>query len=761
MSQAVQLSTEVIQAIQAAVQTAMATQNVQPSSSTAVSTENTTPPSTTNAPLAATTTAAASTAPPGCLPLPTVRDVSPLRAEVFAYELRNHPDQRQVEFVLSGIRHGFQLGFQSKPLQPAARNKQSALDHPDIVDEYLRNEVRLGRVAGPFRQPPFPYLHISSFGVIPKSGQPGKWRLIVDLSSPDGLSVNDGIDADSFSLQYIKVDDIIRMVDAYGPGALMAKFDVLAAFRNIAIHPADRPLLGMMWHSEYYVDLALPFGLRSAPFIFDSVASLVEWILRNNYQVPSLLHYLDDFILAGPPQSDTCRKSLVTAIKVCARLGLPLHPDKCEGPATSLVVLGIELDSVNRTARLPAGKLSRLRTLLDSWADRHWCRRHDLESLIGHLHHAAKVIWPGRAFIRRMINTLSCFRNSSHPIRLNNEFHLDLCWWRQCLESWNGVSFWLFPGLSHPPSVIVTSDASGALGYGAYSGHDWFNGLWLDPQKPLSIAYKELFPVVIAGHVWGFLSRGSLGTPQTNACIGPTPPATAISSLTARCHELLVHGLAPSTRRSYSTGQRRFINFCAQIGKLHDNGSACPADEWTLCLFAAFLSSQVQHATIKVYLSAVRALHIELGFADPLSDALRLERVIRGIKRSQGSTKADRLPVTDDIMRLIHTHLDFRIVDHLMFWAACCLAYFGFLRSAEFTVPSLEAYSPVYNLNVSDISVDALDQPTCIRKVFLDWRVLFLYFSLATSCDLQLAGTFKNRYIMKGNRRLLLITWVY
>ena len=206
-----------------------------------------------------------------------------------------------------------------------------------------------------------------------------------------------------------------------------------------------------------------------------------------------------------------------------------------------------------------------------------------------------------------------------------------------------------------------------------------------------------------------------MGTPQTNACIGPTPPPTAISSLIARCQELLVHGLAPSTRRSYSTGQRRFINFCAQIGKLHDNGSACPADEWTLCLFAAFLSSQVKHATIKVYLSAVRALHIELGFADPLLDALRLERVIRGIRRSQGSTKADRLPVTDDIMRLIHTHLDFRIVDHLMFWAACCLAYFGFLRSAEFPVPSLQAYSPVYNLNVSDISVDALDQPTCIR----------------------------------------------
>ena len=66
---------------------------------------------------------------------------------------------------------------------------------------------------------PFPRLHISSFGVIPKKGQPGKWRLIVDLSSPGGASVNDGIDPQDFSLQYIKVDQVIRMVSRYGHDA--------------------------------------------------------------------------------------------------------------------------------------------------------------------------------------------------------------------------------------------------------------------------------------------------------------------------------------------------------------------------------------------------------------------------------------------------------------------------------------------------------------------------------------------------------------
>ena len=78
----------------------------------------------------------------------------------------------------------------------------------------------------------YPRLHISSFGVIPRKGQPGKWRLIVDLSSPGGASVNDGIDPQLFTLQYITVDRIIRMVANYGPGTVMAKFDVEAAYRN-------------------------------------------------------------------------------------------------------------------------------------------------------------------------------------------------------------------------------------------------------------------------------------------------------------------------------------------------------------------------------------------------------------------------------------------------------------------------------------------------------------------------------------------------
>ena len=101
------------------------------------------------------------------------------------------------------------------------------------------------------------------------------------------------------------------------------------------------------------MNLVLPFGLRSAPFIFNSIADMVEWILINSYQIPDLLHYLDDFIIAGPPPSLQCTQNSATAKEVCQRLGLPLHPGKCVGPSTVLVVLGIKLDSINQAAHLP------------------------------------------------------------------------------------------------------------------------------------------------------------------------------------------------------------------------------------------------------------------------------------------------------------------------------------------------------------------------------------------------------------------------
>ena len=77
---------------------------------------------------------------------------------------------------------------------------------------------------------------------------------------------------------------------------------------------------------------------------------------------------------------------------------------KFEGPATMLVALGIERDSINQAARLPADRLAAWQGLISLWLPRRWCNRRKLESLFGHLHYAANVVWPGRAFLHCMID---------------------------------------------------------------------------------------------------------------------------------------------------------------------------------------------------------------------------------------------------------------------------------------------------------------------------------------------------------------------
>ena len=104
--------------------------------------------------------------------------------------------------------------------------------------------------------------------------------MILDRSSHDGHSVNDGIRKYPFTVQYMKLDDIIDGIMSLGWGTLLAKFNVESAYRIIPVHPNDRYLLGMQWESNYFVDMALPFGLRSAPYIFSSVADLAEWVLK-------------------------------------------------------------------------------------------------------------------------------------------------------------------------------------------------------------------------------------------------------------------------------------------------------------------------------------------------------------------------------------------------------------------------------------------------------------------------------------------------
>ena len=84
---------------------------------------------------------------------------------------------------------------------------------------------------GPFRLGQVPAQHVNGMGGVggggvPRGHTPGKWRLIPDLSYPEGGSVNNGIRPELFSLRYTSVEVVAAAAQRLGKGALLAKLDI-------------------------------------------------------------------------------------------------------------------------------------------------------------------------------------------------------------------------------------------------------------------------------------------------------------------------------------------------------------------------------------------------------------------------------------------------------------------------------------------------------------------------------------------------------
>ena len=112
---------------------------------------------------------------------------------------------------------------------------------------------------------------------------------------------------------------------------------------------------------------------------------------------------------------------------------MPVASDKVEGPSTCLKYLGIEIDTQWMCLRLPQDKLADLKQLVASWIERKSCLLGDLQSLVGKLQHACKVVCPGRTFLRRMFELLKGRPRRQHTVHLNKCFSPISC---------GGTCFW-------------------------------------------------------------------------------------------------------------------------------------------------------------------------------------------------------------------------------------------------------------------------------------------------------------------------------
>ena len=300
------------------------------------------------------------------------------------------------------------------------------------------------------------------------------------------------------------VDDAIRFIRSLGIGSPMAKSDIEKAFRILPVHPRDYELLGMKINRLFYYDIALPMGCSISCKLFEEFSTALQWILQKKLDTPAVVQVLDDFLFIGAPGTAQCTHALESFMKICADINIPIKHSKTFHPTTVICFLGIELDTIKMESRLPLDKVTHIKHLLAHCLARRKVTLKELQSLIGMLSFACKVVVPGRPFLRRLIDLTRGLQKPHHHLRLNQEAKADLAAWNVFIDTFNGT--YMFSSMLWETSehLHFYTDASG-VGFGAMFGKHWFSHEWAPQQNSLQITIQELFPIVLALEIWGGL----------------------------------------------------------------------------------------------------------------------------------------------------------------------------------------------------------------------------------------------------------------
>ncbi|PPQ82976.1 hypothetical protein CVT24_012098, partial [Panaeolus cyanescens] len=699
--------------------------------------------------------------------------VSPLVFDAWAFYLKDYPDTAFVNSLLNIICHGANIGFMgSLDSSVCAPNLPSALEEPEFLDSAVEKLVSNGQVIGPFSEPPFEIFRTSPVGSITRKRKPAKRRMINHLSWPKGSSVNDGIPDHQATICYDMferaVDDLVQS----GPGSLMAKLDLKEAFRHVPIRPEDWPHMGFSWRNKFYFCTVLTFGLRSAPYIFNLFSEALHWIIQRH--IPAhLRHYLDDFFtIFSPSIAPSIASAAVDWIQgLGSQLGLSFQVEKTLYPRTLVDFLGLDLDSSLMQARLPADKLTYLQDLVSEWSSKRSATLRETQELSGFLQFASQVIPAARTFIRRIIDFSTKFSSPFQRLHIPSGCRTDLHWWKCFSSAWNGVRL-LLPTKR---SFSVFTDASGTKGIGGYWGNVWFSSRVPRRHRPKDIQFKELFAILHAILCWGdawadahitffcdnqavvaWLSNGTARSPQsmptlrlitmlaaylrfTFSCVWIPTDDNSVADAASRFQYSRMFNIRPDFPRTSSYAKSQIIGIKRTLTSLVERPStyttASPQvlEKLTAAHSAPSLTSSSSTLDSQAPMapqSQPLPKHSASGWrgsptafsnippsspTSPLSPIL--QRVLRGVKLIHGASRKPKLPIDGVLLdKLVALSGPLSLVGNASFDAAIKVAWAGFLRCGEFTIPSKTKFNPTIHLSRSSISFHpSLDNPTHVR----------------------------------------------
>ena len=413
-----------------------------------------------------------------------------LKAKGWEDLTRNFPDPEVIMAILGICTFGARIGYTQQRSTPTIYpNLATAKTDANLVSADITAELSKNRLETYSNITELPAHYTASpLGLTDKAD--GTKRRIHHLSYPSDSanSINSGIPEEFGVIIYSGIEDAIAAVQQLGRGCTMIKRDFESAFRHIPVSPYDSPLLGFHWENKFYAERFLPFGLRTAPYLFNLFAEVFHWILEDQLRkqniAAQIIHYLDDFLIVIPTDQNP-EQCIQAYTALCGQVGLRIKHAKDEQGTTSSFA-GLEFDSREMVVRLPGKKLAKARAIVENIQKRRSASLLEIQKITGYLNFVSTVVPLGRTFLRRLYNMELYFPSGGrhHRRRISGEAKKDLAWWAQALAQAPERSI----ARRNREVIQAWSDAASSGGLGAFYTSK------SQPQPQAQSAFSIAFP---------------------------------------------------------------------------------------------------------------------------------------------------------------------------------------------------------------------------------------------------------------------------
>ena len=394
--------------------------------------------------------------------------------------------------VMADLKRGADIGCQGPARNPTfSTNAPSAFQFPrevtDAVASWVHGKVAFGPV--PVQLVP---ANAKINGIMCRQKPNGSARVILNLSAPEHLSVNEGIDNTNFPATMSSTAKWLEVLHRAGKHCWILKVDWQDAYKHLRVRDLDVDLQWFSWLGMYFAELCLVFGAASSAGIYDRAAKVVLdlAVRRAKFPARDVCQYLDDTCAAAPAGNLAALQRFETAYSdIAAHIGVKLaptdDPDKAFSPCTRGVVLGIEYDTDDWTWRIPPGKLARILDQISAVLAVSTIKQDEIWSLTGRILHYAPLTPVGRFNLDHLLRASGNRADKPVSVPVTPLVKRQLRFWQLYLKATQaGASIPSPPRLLPPWALDAFTDAAGGAldgsgrGAGGVIGDWWFQVAW-------------------------------------------------------------------------------------------------------------------------------------------------------------------------------------------------------------------------------------------------------------------------------------------